>query len=169
MLAHYLLLLLLCIISVLWCIVEDWMWVVKARGVDNWKKEWIIDLGRSCHVSLVCGEGRVDQAGSKMSLGTSVAEGCYLGILHERYLWRVHVIGRGPGVEFLHRTKRQYGRCCLAWVAECPIERDISWPLVKMSYSITLTTEMFWELVLRKPYISLVLTMEMGRMYDQLG
>jgi len=58
----------------------------------------VMDLGRSWRVSWVCGEGRVDRAGSMTSLGTSLAGGCYLGVHHERYLWRVYVTGRGPGV-----------------------------------------------------------------------
>ena len=66
-------------------------------------------------MSWVCGEGRVDQAGSTTSLETSLAGECYLGVLHERYLWRVHVTGRGPGVECLRGTKHRDGRCCLAW------------------------------------------------------
>ena len=66
-------------------------------------------------MSWVCGEGRVDRAGSTMSLGTSLARGRYLGVLQERYLWRVHVIWRGPEVECLRGTKRRDGRCCLAW------------------------------------------------------
>ena len=74
----------------------------------------VMDLGRSWRVSWVCGEGRVDRAGSTTSLGTSLAGGRYLGVLHERYLWRVHVTGRGPGVECLRGTKRRDGRCCLA-------------------------------------------------------
>jgi hypothetical protein len=63
-------------------------------------------------VSWVCGEGRVDRAGHTTSLGTSLAGGCYLGVPHERYLWRVHVTGRGPGVECLRRMKPRDGRCC---------------------------------------------------------
>jgi hypothetical protein len=46
---------------------------------------------------------------STTSLRTSLAGGCYLGIPHERYLWRVHVIGRDPGVECLCGTKPQSG------------------------------------------------------------
>ena len=73
-----------------------------------------MDLGRSWLVSWVCGEGRVDRAGSTTSLGTSLAGERYLGVLHERYLWRVYVTGRGPGVECLRGTKHRDGRCCLA-------------------------------------------------------
>jgi len=47
----------------------------------------IMDLGRSWHVYWVCGEGRVDRAGSTTSLGTSLAGERYLGVLHERYMW----------------------------------------------------------------------------------
>jgi len=49
-----------------------------------------------------------------MSLGTSLAGERYLGVLHERYLRRVHVTGRGLGVECLRGTKHQDGRCYLA-------------------------------------------------------
>ena len=49
-----------------------------------------------------------------MSLGTSLVGVRYLGVPHERYLWRVHVTGRGPGVECLRGTKYRDGRCCLA-------------------------------------------------------
>jgi len=66
-------------------------------------------------VAWVSGEGRVDRVGSTTSLGKSLAEGRYLGVVHERYLWRVPVTGRGPRVECLRGTKRRDGRCCLAW------------------------------------------------------
>jgi hypothetical protein len=85
--------------------------VDKARGAENMVIILVINLGRSWRAFWVCGEGRVDQAGHTMSLGTSLAGGCYLGIPHERYLWRVHVIGRGPGVECLRGTKPRDGRC----------------------------------------------------------
>jgi len=49
-----------------------------------------------------------------MSLGTSLAGGCYLGVIHERYLCWVHMTGRGPVVECLRGTKHRDGRCCLA-------------------------------------------------------
>ena len=74
-----------------------------------------MDLGRSWCVSWVCGEGQVYRAGSTTSLGTSLVGGCYLGVLHERYLGRVHVTGKDPGVECLRGMKRWDGRCCLAW------------------------------------------------------
>ena len=61
----------------------------KARGADN----LVMILERSWHESWVCGEGRVDRAGSTISLRTSLARKCYLSIHHERYLWRVHVGG----------------------------------------------------------------------------
>jgi hypothetical protein len=42
---------------------------------------------------------------STMSLGMSLDGGCHLGVPHVRYLWRVHVTGRDPGVECLCGTK----------------------------------------------------------------
>jgi hypothetical protein len=39
------------------------------------------------------------------SRGTSLAGECYLGISHKRYLWRVLVTGRDPGVECLYGMK----------------------------------------------------------------
>jgi hypothetical protein len=68
-------------------------------------------LGRSWCASWVCGEGRVDQQDSTTSLGDESCRGCYLGIPHERYLWRVHVTGRGPRVECLCGMKPQDWGC----------------------------------------------------------
>jgi hypothetical protein len=42
---------------------------------------------------------------------TSLAGGCYLGVRHVRCLWRVHVTGRGLGVECLRGMKPRDGRC----------------------------------------------------------
>jgi hypothetical protein len=70
-------------------------------------------MGRSWCESWVSGEGRVDRAGSDDEpRGQVLPRGCYLGVPHERYLWRVHVTERGPGVECLRRTKLRDGRCC---------------------------------------------------------
>jgi hypothetical protein len=92
--------------------------------------------------SWVCGEGRVDRAGHTTSLGTSLAGGCYLGVPHKRYLWRVHVIRRDPGVECLYGTKPWDRGVVLAWGTGCPIEWGIGSPLVKTSYLVTLRTGM---------------------------
>jgi len=43
-----------------------------------------------------------------------VLPGDYLGVLHDGYLWRVHVTGRGLRVECLRGMKHQDGRCYLA-------------------------------------------------------
>jgi hypothetical protein len=59
---------------------------------------------------------------STMSLGDESCRGCYLGILHERYLWRVHVIGRGPKVECLCGMKPRTRGAVLAWGAGCPVK-----------------------------------------------
>jgi hypothetical protein len=70
-------------------------------------------MGRSWRESWVSGEGRVDRAGSDdESRGQVLPRGCYLGVPHVRYLWRVHVTGRDPGVECLRGTKLCDGRCC---------------------------------------------------------
>jgi hypothetical protein len=50
---------------------------------------------------------QVDQA-----RGQVLPRGCYLGIPYERYLWRVHVTRRGPGVECLRGMKLRDGRYC---------------------------------------------------------
>jgi hypothetical protein len=62
---------------------------------------------------------------STMSLGTSLVGGCYLGVPHERYLWWVHVTGRGPGVECLCGMKPEMGGAVLARGIGCPVERGI--------------------------------------------
>jgi hypothetical protein len=70
-------------------------------------------MGRSWRESWVSGEGRVDRAGSDdESQGQVLPRGCYLGVPHVRYLWWVHVTGRGPRVECLHGTKLRDGRYC---------------------------------------------------------
>jgi hypothetical protein len=77
------------------------------------------------------------------SHGMSLAGECYLGISHERYLWRVHVTGRDPGVECLCGMKPQDGGAILAWGTRCLVERGIGSPLMKTSCSVTLRTDMF--------------------------
>jgi hypothetical protein len=62
---------------------------------------------------------------STTSLGTSLARGCYLGVPHKRYLWWVHVIGRGPEVECLRGTKPEMGGVVLARGIGCPVEWGI--------------------------------------------
>jgi hypothetical protein len=69
-------------------------------------------MGRSWHESWVSGEDQVNRAGSDdESRWQVLPRGCYLGVPHERYLWWVHVTGRGPGVECLRGTKLRDGRC----------------------------------------------------------
>jgi hypothetical protein len=70
-------------------------------------------MGRSWRESWVSGEGPVDRAGSdNESRGQVLLMGCYLGVPHVRYLWRVHVTGRDPRVECLRAMKLWDGRCC---------------------------------------------------------
>jgi hypothetical protein len=79
---------------------------------------------------------------STMSLGTSLVRGCYLGVPHERYLWRVHVIGRDPEVECLCGMKPRDGGAVLLWGTRCSIKQGIGSPLMKTSYSVSLRTGM---------------------------
>jgi hypothetical protein len=44
---------------------------------------------------------KLTEQDSMMSLWTSLARGCDLGIPYERYLWQVYVRVEGPGVECL--------------------------------------------------------------------
>jgi hypothetical protein len=61
---------------------------------------------------------------------------------HERYLWRVLVIGRHLGVECLYGMKPRDGGAILAWGTGCPVERGIGSVLVKVSCSTALRTDM---------------------------
>jgi hypothetical protein len=55
-------------------------------------------------------------------------------------------------VECLRGTKPRMGAAILAWGTGCPVEPAIGSPLEKMSYLVTLRTDMFCGLGLRKPY-----------------
>jgi hypothetical protein len=99
------------------------------------------------------------------SLGTSLAGGCYLGISpqevpvastcdRERFWGEVSLWDEALG-----------WRCCLARGTGCPIKRGISSALVKMSSSVTLRTDTFYGLGLRKPCSPLAF-MGKRRMYD---
>jgi hypothetical protein len=50
----------------------------------------------------------------------------------------------------------------------CSIERTTDWPFEKISYLVTLRTDMFCGPGLRNPYAPLAPIMEMGRTYDLL-
>jgi hypothetical protein len=77
------------------------------------------------------------------SLGVSLAGGFYLGIPHERYLWRVQVIGRDPRVECLCGMKPRDGGAVLARGTGCPVRQGLGSPLMKTSCSVILRTDMF--------------------------
>jgi hypothetical protein len=72
----------------------------------------VMNLGRTWRASWVCGEGRVDRAGST----TSREDKSYRRVLPRRSPCEMHVagnvIGRGPRVECLHGMKPRDGRCC---------------------------------------------------------
>jgi hypothetical protein len=81
-------------------------------------------------VSWVCGEGRVDRAGSTMSHEDKSCRGCYLGISHERgtcdgYMRQGEVLGWSV---FVGRSPRM-GGVVLAWGARRPVEWGIGCPL----------------------------------------
>jgi hypothetical protein len=75
-----------------------------------------------------------------MSLGTSLARGCYLGI-SPREVPMVGACDRERSRGRVSLWDEALGwRCYLAWGTGCPIERGIGSPLVKMSCSVTLRT-----------------------------